>query len=160
MKRMIKFKADASAAFKGCLLFSLTLFLGCFVIARNYKKMCASSASSTRNLSRQVRETKLNVSFLAQNDKQLSWILKPNTAWVSLAVGEIIRVSYTARNATAQPAVGKATYSVAPPIAGKYFSKVQCFCFKRIYIPPKTTINLPLVFYISPEICSDERLDT
>lgn len=71
-------------------------------------------------------------------------------------MGEIIRVSYTARNATAQPAVGKATYSVAPPIAGKYFSKVQCFCFKRIYIPPKTTINLPLVFYISPEICSDE----
>ncbi len=161
MEGRLNLQPGISNTFIACLLFSAILVPICYIIARNYKTVCASAGiigalRPVKTLSRSVREPKIDVSFLAQSDDSLPWTFKSNIARVKLAPGEIIKVSYTAKNMAAYSTAGEATYNVVPLAAAKYFNKIQCFCFSRIYIPPKATINLPLVFYISPAFCLDE----
>lgn len=55
--------------------------------------------------------------------------------------------------------IGIALYSVFPEDAGYYFSKIQCFCFNQQALKGKERLNMPLFFYLEPEIDSDPALD-
>lgn len=45
-----------------------------------------------------------------------------------------------------------------PEDAGYYFSKIQCFCFNQQVLNGKEEIEMPLYFYLEPEIDSDKLL--
>lgn len=53
---------------------------------------------------------------------------------------------------------GIALYSVFPEDAGFYFSKVQCFCFNQQVLNGKEELQMPLYFYLEPEIDEDKLL--
>jgi cytochrome c oxidase assembly protein Cox11 len=48
---------------------------------------------------------------------------------VEVHLGEQHQVVYTAVNLGSEPILGMAIYNVTPPTIGKYFYKIQCFCF-------------------------------
>ena len=62
---------------------------------------------------------------------------------------------FTATNRGAQAVTGTATYNVTPAIAGKYFTKIQCFCFTQQTLKPGETQRMPVIFYVDPKILSD-----
>ncbi|XP_018653215.1 putative cytochrome C oxidase assembly protein cox11, partial [Schistosoma mansoni] len=72
--------------------------------------------------------------------------------------GETALAFYTAENPTDKPIVGIATYSVLPIEASKYFHKIQCFCFEEQRLNPHEKVDLPVFFFLDPEISSDQRL--
>ena len=59
---------------------------------------------------------------------------------------------YTARG-------GTSAYNVTPEPAGPWFNKVQCFCFTEQLLLPGQSIDLPVIFFVDPEMDKDRRYD-
>lgn len=54
---------------------------------------------------------------------------------------------------------GISIYFVYPSDYLIFFNKIQCFCFEEILLFPFETVDLPVVFYISGDICDQVELD-
>lgn len=69
--------------------------------------------------------------------------------------GETALAFYTATNKTQHPIVGVSTYSIEPYIVGPHFNKIQCFCFEEQILYPGETVDMPVFFFIDPDISDD-----
>lgn len=108
--------------------------------------------------SEQVGNKKITVNFNAHVDPQLKWYFKPKQIALDLKTGENKLTFYEAKNLTKQDIVGMAVYNITPFIAGKYFNKVECFCFERQVLKAGEQALMPVLFFISPEIEQDPDL--
>ena len=88
----------------------------------------------------------------------LPWDFAPESRVVELAIGETKLVHYIARNAGSDSNIGTATYNVSPPQAGAYFNKLQCFCFTDQRLAAGERMDMPVAFFIDPEIVKDPDL--
>ncbi|HLY56197.1 MAG TPA: cytochrome c oxidase assembly protein, partial [Stellaceae bacterium] len=57
-----------------------------------------------------------------------------------------------------QPIVGHATYNVTPDLAGRYFNKIQCFCFSEELLGPHQRVDMPVTFYVDPAMAADKDI--
>lgn len=106
------------------------------------------------NTTRMVNKT-ITVNFNGDVDAKLPWSFAPLEKSVKVRLGENRLVAFRATNQSAQPTRGTATYNVTPLAAGKYFSKIQCFCFEEQRLAPGESANLPVSFFIDPAILDD-----
>ncbi len=108
--------------------------------------------------SQTVLDREIKVRFDANISGGLPWEFKPVQRDVTLKIGETTQVSYQATNTFAQPASGRASFNVTPQMAGAYFMKVECFCFTDTELAPGETMDMPVVFYVDPEIVNVPEL--
>ena len=101
----------------------------------------------------------VTVRFDASLNRDMPWHFSPPPA-IALPVGEQSLAFYTAQNLTDEPITGTATYNVSPPEAGFYFSKIDCFCFTEQVLQPGQAVQMPVSFFISPEILTDSQMDS
>lgn len=106
-----------------------------------------------------VIDREMNVRFVANVHRDMPWNFKPTQISQKLKVGEQGLAYYEAHNPTDYTIVGRATYNVAPHKAGSYFSKVDCFCFTEQILKPGERVDMPIVYYIDPEIDQDINLN-
>ncbi len=90
----------------------------------------------------------------------LKWAFKPVQRQVELKVGENSLAFYEARNIGTQRITGTSTFNVTPLAAGQYFNKVQCFCFTEQSLEPGEKVEMPVSFFIDPDIVKDPDLKT
>lgn len=83
----------------------------------------------------------IKVTFSADTHTSLQWNFKPLQTEVKVAPGETALAFYTATNPMDEPVVGISTYTVLPFEAGKYFHKLQCFCFEEQTLEPKEEVS-------------------
>jgi cytochrome c oxidase assembly protein subunit 11 len=76
---------------------------------------------------------------------------------VAIRLGEQIETAYAATNMGDEPALGVSTFNVAPEAAGRYFSKIQCFCFSEQMLRPGQSKEFPLTFFVDPAIAYDRN---
>lgn len=69
--------------------------------------------------------------------------------------GEVGVVRYLVRNTSDAPVEAIATYNVAPHKTGIFFQKLECFCFTNRVIPAGAEVELPVVYFIRPEMLED-----
>ena len=106
-----------------------------------------------------VLEQTLRVHFDANVDKNLAWTFRPMQHEMSLRIGETGLAFYEAINNSDVPLTGTASYNVAPEAAGYYFDKIQCFCFTEQTLAPGERMEMPVSFFVDPEITQDVDTD-
>jgi cytochrome c oxidase assembly protein subunit 11 len=97
----------------------------------------------------------IGVRFDANISPQLPWKFQPVQETVRIAPGARTQILYRATNLTARETHGEAVFNVSPEIAGKYFSKIECFCFTEQTLKGGQSVDMPVVFYVDPEIRKD-----
>jgi len=88
----------------------------------------------------------------------LPWSFIPAQLDVKVVPGETALSFFTATNKSDKAITGVATYNVHPPKVGLYFNKIQCFCFEEQRLLPGETVDMPVFFFIDPEIMDDPQL--
>jgi cytochrome c oxidase assembly protein subunit 11 len=89
------------------------------------------------------------------NVHNIAWRFKPEVASETVSIGERDMAFFRATNTTTRPLTGTATFNVTPAQAGKYFTKIQCFCFNEQTLQPGETQRMPVIFYVDPKILDD-----
>ena len=72
-----------------------------------------------------------------------------------MKIGETGLAFYEAHNPTNRVVAGTASYNVAPFEAGGFFTKIDCFCFEEQVLQPGERVQMPVTFYVDPEITRD-----
>ncbi|MDP6475789.1 MAG: cytochrome c oxidase assembly protein [Alphaproteobacteria bacterium] len=106
-----------------------------------------------------VGERVMAVRFNSDVAGDVPWHFKPAQRQVNLRVGEVGLAFFTATNQSRETILGSATFNVTPLKAGIYFNKVDCFCFEEQLLRPGESAELPVTFFIDPEIINDRNLD-
>ncbi len=101
----------------------------------------------------------MKVRFDANVADDLDWAFKPEVNLIELKVGARGFINFIAENQGRVPVAGTAVFNVTPLKAGKYFQKVQCFCFNEQILQPNERVNMPVLFYVDPAIKDDRNLD-
>ncbi|MET1413983.1 cytochrome c oxidase assembly protein [Roseibium sp. HPY-6] len=105
-----------------------------------------------------VIDRMITIRFDGNVNKQLSWHFKPEQRSVSLKMGESAQLAYVATNIGDEITVGTSTFNVWPPSAGAYFNKLDCFCFTEQPLEAGETVEMPVVFFVDPEMDKDPEL--
>lgn len=130
-----------------------------------YKMFCGAtglggttqnSAAAPTHVTATAKDRIITVTFDGNVDPALPWDFAPEVRSVQAHLGESMLVKFRARNRGSQTTVGTAVHNVQPDKAGLYFDKTQCFCFTKQTLKPGQSEELPVQFYIDPEMAKDK----
>jgi cytochrome c oxidase assembly protein subunit 11 len=74
---------------------------------------------------------------------------------MTVRIGATSMATFTASNPADHAISGSATFNVTPEIAGRFFNKIQCFCFNQQTLQAHETVTMPVVFYIDPTMVDE-----
>ncbi len=97
----------------------------------------------------------LTIEFDANLRSNLPWTFTPVEKSVSVHPGALTQVTYEVRNRSDRPVTGQAIPSFGPQLAGRYFKKLDCFCFTQQTLAPGEVRIMPVVFVIEPDFPRD-----
>lgn len=106
-----------------------------------------------------ILDRMITVRFDATVDPRLPWRFRPEQISQSMRIGESRLAFYEAANLSTKPVVGRATFNVTPAKAGKYFKKIECFCFTEQMLAAGEQVTMPVSYFIDPAIADDRQLD-
>ncbi|MCT4578365.1 cytochrome c oxidase assembly protein [Donghicola sp.] len=123
--------------------------LFCRVTGFGGETQVATSESET------ILDQTIKIKFDASKERGMPWEFKPMQREMELRIGESGLAFYEAYNPTDHVVAGTASYNVAPFAAGGYFVKIACFCFTEQVLQPGERVEMPVTFYVDPEIVDD-----
>jgi cytochrome c oxidase assembly protein subunit 11 len=141
----------ALVAVMGGLSFAAVPFYNWFCRVTGYAGEPAVADGSAH----EILDRKIKIRFDANTDPGMPWEFRPAVREVELRIGETGIAFYTAHNPTDRVIAGSAAYNVTPFSAGGYFTKIDCFCFTEQVLQPGETAEMPVTFYVDPEIVED-----
>jgi cytochrome c oxidase assembly protein subunit 11 len=109
---------------------------------------------------REIEGRTITIRFDSNVAAGLPWQFEPEQRTIDVKLGQVVTVYYTVTNETARVTTGQAGYNVAPPTAGIYFEKINCFCFTQQTMKPGERREMAVVFYVDPSLARDSEQDT
>ncbi len=106
-----------------------------------------------------VLDRRITVRFDANVSAGLPWQFAPEQGSVEARIGDVVTVNYVVTNMSERETVGQASYNVWPPTVGAYFTKINCFCFTEQKLKPGEKREMPVVFFVDPELAKDAEQD-
>ena len=103
----------------------------------------------------EILDQTITVRFDASLERDMPWSFTPVQREMEIRIGETGLAFYEAHNPTDRPIAGSASYNVFPYEAGGFFSKIQCFCFEEQVLQPGERVQMPVTFYVDPDIVKD-----
>jgi cytochrome c oxidase assembly protein subunit 11 len=103
-----------------------------------------------------VVDRSITVRFDANVGPGLAWDFQPVTRSMTVKLGENALAVYRATNNAKVPITGSATYNVTPEQIGGFFAKVECFCFTEQTLQPGESVEMPVSFFVDPDILKDK----
>src|ERR1700723_3073015 len=126
----------------------------CRATGFNGTTQVATAAPSSAPLTR-----KIAVRFDSNVAPGLPWKFEPEQNEIEIKIGEVVTVFFNVTNQAARTTTGQAAYNVAPLTVGKYFEKINCFCFTEKTMAPGVARQMAVVFYVDPAIVADSEND-
>ena len=157
----MKFKQNNSTAFFVVLVVFVMVGLS-FASVPLYDLFCRTTGfGGTPVIKKNVNESKfseeltIKVLFNADTAQGLEWNFSPVQREMIVNLGETTLAFYEAKNYSDNSVTGFATFNVLPLKIGKYFSKIDCFCFEEQTLSGGEKVEMPVSFYIDPKIAED-----
>lgn len=88
------------------------------------------------------------------------WRFRPTVSSMKVHPGEMTQVLYEVVNKQSYKMDAQAIPSYAPQQAAAYFKKMECFCFKQQTLEANEARQMPVVFYIDPELPKEVKTIT
>lgn len=110
----------------------------------------AAAAAGVKVSARMVR-----VRFDANVAPSLPWQFRPEQVSQDLKIGERKMATYSARNLSGRAITGTASFNVSPEQAGRYFNKIECFCFTEQTLQAGQDVRMPVIYFVDPAILDD-----
>jgi len=104
----------------------------------------------------EILDRTIHVRFDTNVDRALPWQFAPVQRSVDVKIGEMGLAFFKASNDSQAPVTGTAVFNVVPELASRYFTKIECFCFKEQTLQPGASIEMPVTFFVDPKIVEDE----
>jgi cytochrome c oxidase assembly protein subunit 11 len=118
-----------------------------------------TEAVNAEALARSAGSRTISIRFDGSLARGLPWSFHPEQVTDTVAIGQRDLAIYLARNNSDRPVTGTATFNVEPEQAGKYFNKIQCFCFTEQTLQPGQEVRMPVQYYVDPRALDDPRMD-
>jgi cytochrome c oxidase assembly protein subunit 11 len=155
-------KVNNSTILVSCLVFVGAMIGAAYASVPLYQLFCQvtgynGTTQRVEQYSDTVLEQTMRVTFDANTSNGLNWEFKPVDRSVDPKIGETMQITYTATNRSPVATTGTAVFNVTPMEAGAYFNKVQCFCFTETTLQPGETLEMPVVFFVDPDIVKAEE---
>ena len=150
-KRRTVLQASALVVTMGALAWASVPFYDWFCRVTGYGGATGVAAAAPAAPSEQT----ITVRFDGGLERDMPWEFRPVERVMEIRLGETGLAFYEAHNPTDRPVAGSASYNVAPFEAGGYFTKIDCFCFEEQLLMPGQTVQMPVTFYVDPEIVDD-----
>lgn len=130
----------------------------CELTGLNGKPVAATASAGAAlrpDLARRV-----TVEFVTSVDAGLPWQFSGERRAIEVHPGEVHQVSFRVRNLSDARTTGHAVPSVAPAVATSHLKKTQCFCFDRQTLSAGESLDMPVIFYIDPDLPRQVRTVT
>ena len=101
----------------------------------------------------------ISIRFDGSTSREMPWTFRPLQYTDTIRVGIRDMAIYQAKNNSAIPITGTATFNVEPEQAGRYFNKIQCFCFTEQTLQPGEEVTMPVLYFIDPAMLNDESME-
>lgn len=145
-------------------LIALAGLLFGFAISPIYDVMCknfalngrADSVATAFDKTIKIDKSRwVTVIFTGNTMPGLGWSFHPKQISLRVHPGEITLTSYFAKNNAVESELGVAVPSVTPELAALYFKKIECFCFKQQTLKSGESREMPVLFYVKPDLPAD-----
>ena len=145
-------------------LIVLAGLLFAFAIAPLYDVMCkkfglngrADNTMTASDKNMKIDKSRwVTIIFTGNTMPGLGWSFHPKQMSMRVHPGEITLTSYTAKNNAVDSQLGIAVPSITPELATLYFKKIECFCFKQQTLKAGENKEMPVMFYVKPDLPAD-----
>ncbi len=132
-----------------------------FALVPFYKQICEATGINSLLKPDTVVNTQVDaarfvtIEFDSNLRSDLPWTFRPLQPSVRINPGEMVTVMYEIRNNSSRPVTGQAIPSYGPQAAGRYFKKLECFCFTQQTLQPGETRQMPVQFVIERGVPDD-----
>ncbi|MEI8145742.1 MAG: cytochrome c oxidase assembly protein [Alphaproteobacteria bacterium] len=140
--------------------FGATMFGAAFAAVPLYDMFCritgfgGTTMVATKPADR-VIDHQVDVRFDANVAAGLPWRFEADTTSITVKAGETHTMTYKVTNTSDRVTSAIASYNVAPLSTGRFFNKLQCFCFTEQTLQPGETREFGVVFFVDPAIADD-----
>jgi cytochrome c oxidase assembly protein subunit 11 len=117
-----------------------------------------SDAAIAARMARSAGARTISIRFDASVDRTLPWTFSAKQVTDTVQIGQRDMAFFQATNNSSVPITGTATFNVEPEQAGKYFNKIQCFCFTEQTLRPGQTVDMPVLYYVDPAAAKDPAM--
>lgn len=97
----------------------------------------------------------IKVDFSTAVHGNFPFVFKSVEHHVTIHPGEKKLIYFYAENTSKEGITVQAIPSITPDDAAKYLKKTQCFCFTQQYFAPGEKADMPVYFYIEPDLPKD-----
>ena len=119
------------------------------------QKATEQEANLAERMAMSAGAREISIRFDASTARDMPWTFQPEQVTDKVQIGVRDLAFYTARNDSGVPVTGTATFNVEPEQAGKYFHKIQCFCFTEQVLQPGQEVRMPVLYFVDPAILDD-----
>jgi cytochrome c oxidase assembly protein subunit 11 len=132
-----------------------------YALVPMYYRVCAAlGINALGEVPEQVKNTQVDKSRRVtiefdSNAQGLAFRFKPLVNHIEVHPGEVATVEYEVKNEQPTTVTAHAVPSYGPAIAGEYFKKIECFCFREQTLAPGEARRMPVVFVVDPKLPKD-----
>jgi cytochrome c oxidase assembly protein subunit 11 len=161
--------SDNRTILRKLVIVSVLMFGFGWALVPLYRKICeitginvvtlrdANAERAARN-SQVDRSRTITVEFDANT--QGAWRFRPHVNHLQVHPGELAQVTYDLVNLEGRAMAGQAIPSYAPMQSAQHFQKLECFCFQQQTLAAGETRQIPVVFFIDPDLPQDVKTIT
>ena len=118
-----------------------------------------AEASLAERIAGSAGAREFSIRFDANTASNMPWEFRPVQVTDRVSIGQRDMATYIARNNSSVPITGNATFNVEPEQAGRYFHKIQCFCFTEQTLMPGQEVRMPVLYYVDPAVQDDPNME-